>query len=569
MKLNKTLLVVFMLFVLLALSGPSFTQSRDQGSCPLCPGAADGENCTVIMVGKNASVDGSVISTHTCDCGLCDWTWRRVPAADHPAGSMRKIFYVDQFTTIPPSQGLKWDRVKEDLAGLEIPEVPHTYGYLLGAFGYMNDQQVAIGESTVGNRKEMENRTTTPKLDITQLTLLAMERGKTAREAIKVMGEMLAVSDPNEVWIFEVMPVGPLWTPKSGKPGAVWCAQRVPDDHVAVCPNESRIGEIDLNNKDYFMASPNVISYAVEKKWYDPKSGTPFNWKRTYNPTELSASSSKGSRVRLWRFFDLVAPSQKFSPDTPNMDFPVSVKPDKKLSVYDVILMTRDKCQGTPFDPSRGLQGGAFSNPNFLPYGFELDGARYNMPRVIGVNRAEYVTVTQCRGWLPNPIGGIIWLCWGAQDTSCFFPLYNSITEIPHSFEIGDHWEFSRDSARWAFDYVDFHTQVLYAYAIQDVRKAQEKWEKPAVDRTPLIDKNAQELYQKDPALAVRYLTDYCLGNSSAVVSAWWQLGDQLLVKYNKLWLYDPAARKRNPLKFPDWYLKELVRTNQLVPEEK
>jgi dipeptidase len=583
MKLNKTPFVVLMLFVLLALTGPSFTQSRDQGSCPLCSSPADRENCTVIMVGKNASVDGSVISTHTCDCGLCDWTWRHVPAADHPAGSMRKIFYVDQFSTIPPSQGLKWERVKEDLTGLEIPEVPHTYGYLLGAFGYMNDRQVAIGESTIGCREKMENKTTTPKLDITQLTLLAMERGGTAREAIKVMGEMaekygyghtdegemLAVSDPNEVWIFEVMPVGPLWTPKSGKPGAVWCAQRVPDDQVAVCPNESRIGEIDLNNKDYFMASPNVISYAVENKWHDPKSGKPFNWKRAYSPNEVSASSSKGARVRLWRFFDLVAPSQKFSPDTPNMDFPVSIKPEKKLSVYDVMVMTRDKCQGTPFDPARGLQGGAFSNPNFLPYGFDLEGKKYNAPRVIGVNRAEYVTVTQCRGWLPNPVGGIIWLCWGAQDTSCFFPLYNSITEIPHSFEIGDHWEFSRESARWAFDYVDFHTQVLYAYAIQDVRKAQEKWEKPAVDRTPLIDKNALELYQKDPAQAIRYLTDYCLGNSSAVVSAWWQLGDQLLVKYNKLWVYDSAARKRNPLKFPDWYLKELVRGNQLVPEEK
>ncbi|HEX9901501.1 MAG TPA: C69 family dipeptidase, partial [Acidobacteriota bacterium] len=539
--------------------------------------------CTVIMVGKNASVDGSVISTHTCDCGVCDWTWRYAPAADHPAGSMRKIFYVDQFSTVPPNQGLKWDRVKDDLAGLEIPQVPHTYGYLLGAFGYMNDQQVAIGESTIGCRDKMENKTTTPKFDITQLTLLAMERGKTAREAIKVMGElaekygyghtdegeMLAVSDPNEIWIFEVMPVGPLWTPKSGKPGAVWCAQRVPDDQVAVCPNESRIGEIDLDNKDYFMASPNVVSYAVDNKWYDPKSGKPFNWKRAYSPNEVSASSSKGSRVRLWRFFDLVAPSQKFSPDTPNMDFPVSIKPENKLSVYDVMVMTRDKCQGTPFDPARGFQGGAFSNPNFLPYGFELEGKKYNTPRVIGVNRAEYVTVTQCRGWLPNPIGGIVWLCWGSQDTSCFFPLYNSITEIPHSFEIGDHWEFNRESARWAADYVDFHTQILYSYAIQDVRKAQVKWEKSAVDRTSLIDKNALELYQKDPGQAVRYLTDYCLGNASAVVSAWWQLGDQLLVKYNKLWVYDSAARKRNPLKFPDWYLKELIRGNQLMPEEK
>ncbi|MBM3297601.1 MAG: hypothetical protein FJY83_08380 [Candidatus Aminicenantes bacterium] len=581
--MRKLSLLALLVLTLSVLAGPTFTQGPGSADCLICAPGPDRESCTVIMVGKDASADGSVISTHTCDCGVCDWTWRYVPPADHAPDAMRKIYWVNQFTTTPPSQGLKWDRAAENFSGLEIPEVPHTYGYLLGAFGYMNDHQVAIGESTIGCRDRMENSTSEAKFDITQLTLIAMERSRTAREAIKIMGalaekhgygntdsgEMLAVSDPKEIWIFEIMPVGPLWSPKSGKPGAVWCAQRVPDDHVSVCPNESRIGEIDLNNKEYFMASPNVVSYAVDNKWYDPKGGKPFNWKRAYSPNEVSAVSSKGSRVRMWRFYDLVAPSQKFAADTPNMDFPVTVKPEKKLSVHDVMVMTRDKCEGTPFDPARGLQGGAFANPNFLPYGFELEGQKYNTPRVIGVNRAEYVTVTQCRSWLPNPIGGIVWLAWGSQDTSCFFPLYQAVNSIPRSFEIGDHWEFNRDSARWAFDYVDFHTQVLYSYAIQDVRAAQERWEKPAVERTPLIDKNALELYGKDPALAVRYLNDYCLGNAEAVIGAWWKLGDQLLVKYNKLWLYDPATRKRNPLQFPEWYLKELIRLNELVPEEK
>jgi len=581
--MKKLSLPVLMVLGLAIAAGPTFTQGTGGADCLICAPEPDRESCTVIMVGKNASVDGSVISTHTCDCGVCDWTWRYVPPADHEPGAMRKIYWVNQFTTTPPSQGLKWDRAAENFSGLEIPQVPHTYGYLLGAFGYMNDNQVAIGESTIGCRDRMENPTPMAKFDITQLTLLAMERSRTAREAVKIMGElaekhgygntdsgeMLAVSDPNEIWIFEVMPVGPLWTPQSGKPGAVWCAQRVPDDHVSVCPNESRIGEIDLEDKDHFMASPNVVSYAVDSKWYDPQGGRPFNWKRAYSPNEVSAVSTQGSRVRMWRFYDLVAPSKKFSPDTPNMDFPVTIKPEKKLAVYDVMVMTRDKCEGTPFDPARGLQGGPFANPNFLPYGFEYEGQKYNTSRIIGVNRAEYVTVTQCRGWLPNPIGGIVWLAWGAQDTSCYFPLYQAVNEIPRSFEIGDHWEFNRESARWAFDYVDFHTQVLYSHAIQDVRAAQEKWEKSAVDRTPLIDKNALELYEKDPALAVGYLNDYCLGNAETVINAWWSLGDQLLVKYNKLWLYDPATRKRLPLKFPDWYLKELIRYNGLKPEEK
>jgi dipeptidase len=537
--------------------------------------------CTVVIVGKNASADGSVISTHTCDCGLCDWTWRCIAPKDHEEGAMRKMYWFDQFVTKPPEMGLRWDAIEDNFNGLEIPQVPHTYGYLHGAFGYMNDNQVAIGESTIGNRKEMDNNTPAPKMDITALTMLAMERARTSREAVQIMGdmavkygyghtdngEMLSVTDPNEAWIFEVFPVGPLWVPDSDMPGAVWCAQRVPDDHVSVCPNESRIGEIDLNNKDYFMASKNVISYAVENGFYDPKSGKPFNWKRAYSPSENSAKTSNGYNGRLWRFFDLVAPSKKFSPDTPNMDLPFSIMPEKKYSVYDVMVMLKDKFDGTQFWTARGIQGGPFQNPNYLPYGFTLDGKKYNTPRCIGVNRAEYVVITQCRDWLPNPIGGLLWIGLGAQDTHCMMPFYQGVTAIPKSFEIGDHWEFDRKSARWAFDYVDYHTQVVYSYAIQDVRKAQEKWEKPVVERTPEIDKKALELYNQSPDLARQFLTEYCNNNANLVTDAWWDLGDQLLVKYNKIWIYDVQERKRKPMVFPDWWLRELVKYNGLKPQ--
>jgi dipeptidase len=250
------------------------------------------------------------------------------------------------------------------------------------------------------------------------------------------------------------------------------------------------------------------------------------------------------------------------------MDFPVSVKPDKKLSLKDVIAIVRDHCEGTPFDPARGLQGGPFGNPNFLPYGFKLDGKTYNTSRIISVNRAEYVTVTQARGWLPDPVGGIVWLAFGAQDTSCFMPLYAGIAEIPRSFQIGDHWEFDRSSARWAFDYVDYHTQAVYDLAIKDVRQAQKQFEDSAIERTPIVDKNAAELFQKDPAAAGRYLTDYCLSNAQAVIDSWWKLGDALLVKFNHLWIYDAKTRKRGALTYPDWYLRQLVETNKLKPQD-
>ncbi len=315
------------------------------------------------------------------------------------------------------------------------------------------------------------------------------------------------------------------------------------------------------------MASPNVVSLAVSMGFYDPKSGKPFNWKRAYNPEPASAASSNGARVRLWRFLDLVAPSQKFSPETPNMDLPFSVKPDRKLSAYDVMQMTRDKTEGTPWWPARGIQGGPFQNPNYLPYGFDLDGKKYDTPRVIGVNRAEYVTVTQSRGWLPDPVGGIVWLAWGAQDTSCFMPLYAGITEIPRSFEIGDHWEFNRRVGPLGVRLrrLPYPGRLFQGHRGRPGRPGRLGEAGRRAGRRS-IDAFALDLYKKDPADARKFLTDYCLGNAQRVIDAWWKLGDDLLVKYNHLWIYDAKTRKRNPMTFPDWWLKLLVEYNQLKP---
>jgi dipeptidase len=506
------------------------------------------DNCTVIMAGKDATTDGSTITTHTADCGTCDWTWRKVPAADHKPGDKRRLYTISQTRNWPPKEGMKWDLVKKDFNGVEIPEVPHTYGYMHGVFGYMNDQQLAIGESTIGNARKLDNSTPTPKTNISMLTLLAMERGRTAREAIKLIGslaeqygygfvdggEMLAVADPNEVWVFEIIPVGPLWTPDSGKPGAVWCAQRVPDDQVSVCPNESRIGEIDLDNREFFLASANAISCAVDNKLYDPAGGKPFNWKQAYSPAPGSALSSGGRRSRLWRFYDLVAPSRKFGVDLPNMDFPFAVKPDKKISVQDVMGFTRDKCYGTPFDPVKGIRGGLYQNPNY-----------YQNTRKISVANAEYTTVTQCRSWLPGLVGGIVWLAWGSQDTACYMPFYAGVTAIPKSFNVGDHWEFNRASARWAFDYTDFHAQVAYTEALADIQKAQQEFETGALTKIPKVDRTASELFQKSPVQAAALVTKFSNDNANAVVAAWWDLGDRLLVKYDHFGFYDAEKRSR------------------------
>ncbi|MHB8055303.1 MAG: dipeptidase [Candidatus Aminicenantales bacterium] len=508
----------------------------------------DREACTVIMVGKGASVDGSTMTTHTCDCGVCDWTFGHVPAADHKPGTTRKIYHVNQYITW--KEGTKWPyALTKGETGFTIPEVPHTYAYHHGMFGYMNENQVAISESTIGTVSKLVNNTPSARLDLTMLSLLGMERSRTARECLEIMGalaekygygfnddgEFFAVSDPNEVWMFEIMPVGPLWAPETGKPGAVWCAQRVPDDHISVCPNESRIGEVNLADKDHFLGSAHMVSFAVEHKLYDPSSGKPFSWKRAYCPAEGSALSSGGRRSRLWRLYDLVAPSLKLDPNTPNTDLPFSVKPDKSVSVQDVMNLTRDKSYGSIFDPVSGIRGGPFQNPNY-----------YSGTRKISVANAEYTSLVQCRSGMPNPIGGILWVAFGDQATSCYIPLYAGIAAVPKSFMVGDHYELNRASARWAFDYVDFHTQVVYNQAIKDVRKAQLEYEGAAVQAIPETDKAALALYAKSPAKAAEYLTKTCLAQADKIVAAWWDLGDRLLVKYNHLGFYDPEKRVRD-----------------------
>ena len=570
-----------MLFGALAFAGMLVVESPERGlDHSLWP--ENPEGCTTILVGKDASADGSVIACQTADCGVCDFTWHYVPAADHKEGAVRKIYHINQIKTWPPEVGGKWVKYVEGDTGVEIPQVPHTYAYQHAVFGHMNEHQLGIAESSIGCQRKMMNSTPSAIMDITTLTMLAMERCKTAREAIQLMGslaekhgygfhdggEMLAVADPKEIWLFEIMPVGPLWTSASGKPGAVWCAQRVPDDQVSFCPNESRIGEIDLKIKDYFMASSNVVSYAVENGFYDSAGGKPFSWKRAYSPSPGSAAGTRGRRGRLWRLFSLAAPSQNFSPETEGMDFPFSVKPDKKLSVKDVIDLTRDKYQGARFDPAAGLKAGPFGNPNYFR-GFQVGEKQYFGPRCISVPGVEYTTITQSRSRLPDPIGGINWISFGAQDTSCYIPLYCGMTELPESFGKGDHFVFSRDSARWAFDYVDFHAQVAYSYAIEDVKAAREKWERGALRDIPVIDQAALEIFKRSQAEAVEFLTDFSVRNADAVVDAWWKLGDALLVKYNHFSIYNAEKRSTGRIQTPVWWNRAVVEHDQLVPVEK
>jgi dipeptidase len=260
-----------------------------------------------------------------------------------------------------------------------------------------------------------------------------------------------------------------------------------------------------------------------------------------------------------------VAPSKNFDPATEGMDLPFSVKPDKKISVKDVMDITRDKYKGVSFDPTKGIKGGPFGNPNYFT-GFQVDKQRYLGPRCISVPNVEYTTITQSRSWLPDPFGGINWIAFGAQDTSCYIPLYCGIVQMPESFQKGDHFVFNRNSARWAFDYVDYHTQVVYSYAIEDVKKAQEKWEDITFHKIQVMDNAALELYEKDPESAIAFITDFCVNNAKSVVDAWWELGDDLLVKYNHFRMYDPKTRRPGRVQTPEWWNRAVVEQDGLEP---
>ncbi|MEM4724722.1 MAG: C69 family dipeptidase [Candidatus Hadarchaeum sp.] len=496
--------------------------------------------CTSIVVGKNASVDGSVMTTHTCD-GWYDPKLWIVPGATHAPGETVKI-YKYRLTDNP---------LRPPTIVGEIPQVERTYTYFHIAYPFLNENQVAIGETTIGGRRELIN--TLGMFYIEELEAIALQRARTAREAIQIMGELaekygyadagecLTVIDPNEAWVFEIFGPGPFWTPDSGKPGAVWVAQRVPDDEVFVSANRSRIGEIDLSRPDWFMASSNIYSLAQEMGWWDPNSGVPFRVYEIYGPKDSFYNSR-----REWRVFDLIAPSKGFDPWARR--YPFSVKPDQKLSVADLMKINRDHYEGTDFDLTKGLAAGPYENPNRWPTSPD------RWERAISMFRCSYSFVAQCRSWLPNHIGGVLWFGLHAPSTTCYIPIYCGVTALPQSLQIRDPFKFSRDSAWWAFAFVHNYANLWWNLIIKDIQALQYKFEREFLAMQPAIETAAVSLYQNDPALARTFLTNYCVDAINRVVSAWWDLADALVSKYHDGYIW--ADNKRTAIGYPNWWLE-------------
>jgi dipeptidase len=519
--------IVFLMFVIMLFIGEKTSVS----STLTLDDRSSGEKCNVFMVGKLATIDGSVINTQTAGTTRA---WFHPPAHhDEDAKRLLKCYneydksFMGEVHSPPVRAGLT----------IEIPEISHTFGYIEGDWWpFMNENQVSIGETTLGGlRKELSpSKKSDAKLRVTDVTRVAVERAKTAREAIKIMGtlmeehgfnpwgpnsgEFISVADKNEVWAWEVISVGANWKKSSGEPGAAWCAIRIPDEMFAPSCNESIIGEIDLDDKDNFIASDNVKSLAIKHGWWDPKSGEPFHW-------DLAYWGKKANSLRTWRALSLIAPSQNLKPHAE--EYPIPIKPDEKISILDIRRLYEDFYQGTEFDRTKGLEAGPFGCP-WWPRG--MSSPYSTIPDATGPS----IVINQSRNWLPDPIGGVMWVGLGGWGDACVYvPFYAGMTRLPNSYTTGVKTKFSWDSAYWVFNLVANWARLHYAHMIKEIKSVQYMLETTALKRLGGIDEEAFTLYRENPVLAIKFLNETCIKNAEDALDRWQELAACLIVWYS------------------------------------
>ncbi len=486
-------------------------------------------NCTMIVVGKDASVDGSVMTTHTCD-GWYDSRLFVVPGGTHEPGETVTI-YRNQL------HADRADRQPEPMG--EIPQVETTYTYFQIAYPFMNENQVMMGEHTFSGLRALRN----PEgalFYIEQLQAVGLQRGRTARETIQIMGDLaekygyadggecISVCDEHEGWVFEIVGAGPLWRQGDEGPGAVWVARRVPDNAVYAGANRSQIGEVDLSDPDNYMAGTGLYSVAEKLGLWDPNSGKTFRFWEVYAP-KLDYYNSR----REWRVRDIVAPSLGLDPYAER--FPFAVVPDEKVSAADLMTIQRDYYEGTEFDLTQGLAAGPFGTPDRYATSSSQrpEGQGRVWERAIAMFRCSYTIVTQSRAWLPDPIGGVLWFGPDAPHGTIYMPIYCGVTSVPESLQIMDRYDFSRDSAWWAFDFVENWANLAWSYMIEDIRAHQAEYEGEFFAMQPAIESAAAQLYDTDPALAVTFLTNYTADVVNRTVAGQWAFADMMVCKYN------------------------------------
>ncbi|MBT7038967.1 MAG: dipeptidase [Bacteroidetes bacterium] len=532
--------------------------------------------CTNFLVTKGASVDGSTMITYAADAHVLYGELYYTPAMDYPSNAMVDV--------------IEWDTKK--LLGT-IKQVSHTYSVV----GNMNEHQVSIGETTYGGRPELSNFHS-GIVDYGSLMWLALQRAKTAREAIKVIaglfdeygyyssGESFSISDKNEVWIMELIGKG------EGQKGALWVALLVPDGYVCAHANQARITTFDFQEKnDWFNESqtvfhaPDVVSFARAKGWYSGKDKD-FSFSDVYAPVDFGGA--RFCEMRVWSFFkDVNSKMGKYADYASGVikhgknefaknRMPLWIKPDKKVSAQDLMKYMRDHLEGTDWDMSKDIGAGPWELPyRWRPLTWEVDSVFYCNERATATQQTGFSFVSQSRNWLPDPIGGIHWFSVDDANTTVYTPMYCGITKVPESYAVGngDLLTFSWDAAFWVFNFVSNWTYSRYSYMIKDVRVKQQAFEKKYAELTPVIDNAAKTLYAQNPELAIEFITNYSVNTANNLVDDWRELGEFLLTKYidgnikkEKEGMFERTATgyPAGPDQpgYPDWWLKKVVETS-------
>ena len=481
--------------------------------------------CSNLIVGKKASVDGSVMVSYNADDygmfgHLCHY-----PAGTHPKGTMRQIY--------------DWD---SGVYHGEIEEAPVTYNVI----GNINEFQLSIGETTYGGREEMVD--STGILDYGSLIYVTLQRAKTAREAISVMtslvekygynseGETFSICDPNEAWIMEMQGTG------AGSKGVVWVAMRIPDDAICAHANQSRIGKFNMKDKKNVLYSKNVISYARKMGWFNGKDSE-FSWKNTYAFPDFSGRRFCDARV--WSFFNHYADDfDRYLPwalgkDKNAEDMPLWIVPNRKLSVADVENGMRDHYEGTALAlDTTSIGGGIYEMPyRPTPLTFTVDGKQYFNERPISTQQTAFTFVSQLRSWLPREIGGVLWFGNDDANMVAYTPVYcgNTVQPACYNTKGADAVTFSSDNAFWLCNMVSNMVYPRYSQLFPELKAVRDSLETSYFANQTSIEKQAADLYKTDKAAALKLLNNYSNTKADEMLVSWKHLATRIIVKYNDM----------------------------------
>lgn len=475
--------------------------------------------CTNFLVGKNASTDGSTFISYAADSYNLFGELYHWPAKKYNAGEMLKVY--------------EWDTGK--YLG-EIDQALQTYNVI----GNMNEYQLAIGETTFGGRSELVD--STGIIDYGSLIYITLQRAKNAREAIKVMtdlvskygyysgGESFSIADPNEVWVMEMIGKG------VGNKGAVWVAVRIPDDCVSAHANQARIQQFPLNDPENCLYAPDVITFAREKGYYTGEDDN-FSFAQAYAPLDFGAM--RFCEARVWSFFNSVNKDMgkyvTYAQGKTTEPMPLYIKPDNKLSAQDVQRMMRDHYEGTELDWRFDVGAGPFNSPyRWSPLTYEVDSVEYCNERPIATQQTAFSFVAQMRSWLPKEVGGILWFGIDDAAQTVYYPFYSGHNVVPEEMAVGngDLLNFSWTSAFWIHNWVSNLVYTRYSDMSEDMKKVQSDLETLFAVQQPQIEEKALAIQKQSGDEAVKLLTEYTNNLVGEGLGQWKKLGEYLMVKY-------------------------------------